>query len=365
MEKSLEKDVERDEYCSANVRRTISLCKSNAATTPVNPPPGTCTTGSNSERQPSSLPPSFLTIDRHSLTAMPHMLDVVPAELVARIFSFLESDRRDVSRCRLVCKTFHELSSPFLITKVVFALRLDTITRMREVVEHAYFSKYVHTLVYDASKYRSLDWGSYARRCIDAPRELIDQTWIKRKQDDHELLTALSRLGLDDSGPSESALVDLANGHFHDLEELYRMGLPKTFPEHQLRFETQTSMILNKIPRKVLRDAFKRLPKLSNIVFTDYRSLARPGESYDALCKRLFGLVLEPVTLSDSMGSTSDIMALHGALTDNEGSVAGPVRLTSSKPPFIRSSPPKLFAVPTPAYINCQATMESMISIGS
>lgn len=44
----------------------------------------------------------------------------------------------------------------------------------------------------------------------------------------------------------------------------------------------------------ILAAAFSQFPRLRSIAFTDYRGLAREGESYDTYCRRLFSRSLEP-----------------------------------------------------------------------
>lgn len=79
-------------------------------------------------------------------------ISALPAELLDRIFSSL-SDRKDVSSTRLVCQWFKELSSPYSITRVVFAHRVDTLLRLYDVLEHEYFRKHISELVYDVAQY--------------------------------------------------------------------------------------------------------------------------------------------------------------------------------------------------------------------
>ena len=76
-------------------------------------------------------------------------MDSLPPELLIRVFDFLSYDRPhvDIANSRLVSKRFHALSSPFLITTAVIANRLDTLQKLRELLEHPYFSKHVTRLV--------------------------------------------------------------------------------------------------------------------------------------------------------------------------------------------------------------------------
>ena len=65
----------------------------------------------------------------------------LPPELLGRIFEYLGEHRPDISACRRVCKVFKELSSPFLITKIVLARRLTEIEHLRVVDRRASFDR--------------------------------------------------------------------------------------------------------------------------------------------------------------------------------------------------------------------------------
>ena len=82
-------------------------------------------------------------------------MDSLPEELLTRVFDFLSCDRPhvDIANSRLVSRRFHALSSPFLVTTVVIAHRYNTLQKLREVLDHPYFSKHVTRLVWDASCY--------------------------------------------------------------------------------------------------------------------------------------------------------------------------------------------------------------------
>jgi hypothetical protein len=82
-------------------------------------------------------------------------MDSLPEELLTRAFDFLFCDRPhlDIASSRLVSKRFQALSSPFLINTAVIANRLDTLAKLRELLDHPYFSKHVTRLVWDAGKY--------------------------------------------------------------------------------------------------------------------------------------------------------------------------------------------------------------------
>ncbi|EME38179.1 hypothetical protein DOTSEDRAFT_75990 [Dothistroma septosporum NZE10] len=230
---------------------------------------------------------------------MTSILQILPSELLARIFAFLPQ-RRDVSQARLVCKPFHELSSPFLITEVIFAPRLDTLKRCREVIDHPYFSRYVTHLIYDSSRYDEdlgTDWNSYVSRCHASPRDMIDEDWRRRQRDDKELLDELSNPSARGHGRAPDADVEGdadAMGIERYYEQVYRMGCQRHFPDYYSRYKNQQALQQRHIPHSMIKRAFTACPKLRNIVYTDHRGLARAGESYDSCCRRLFGLTLEP-----------------------------------------------------------------------
>ena len=92
----------------------------------------------------------------------------LPPELLSRIFSLLARERQDIRACRLVSTAFRDLSSPFLITSVVFATRFATLDRLLEILEHSYFHKYVTDLIYDASVYErdlAVNYQGYRHLC--------------------------------------------------------------------------------------------------------------------------------------------------------------------------------------------------------
>ena len=108
-------------------------------------------------------------------------------EMLDRIFSFLSEDKQ-VGACRMACRLFKELSSPYLITRVVFARRLRTIARLNKIVEHDYFRRHVIELICDVSYYcenRATDWGHISMKQASKQHKL----WALR-------VTACGRLWL-------------------------------------------------------------------------------------------------------------------------------------------------------------------------
>lgn len=143
--------------------------------------------------------PSVSDTDLESLAQDDSAILRLPPELLTRVFAYLGAvERSDVSAARLVCRSFHQLSSPFLITTVTFAKRLDTVKRLREVLEHPYFSKHVTTLIWDASRYEGRvadDWNEYVERCNRAPRPFFEDDWISTRAADDGMLRNLADIG--------------------------------------------------------------------------------------------------------------------------------------------------------------------------
>jgi hypothetical protein len=119
--------------------------------------------------------------------AGPSNIISLPAELLTRIFEYLGEHRPDVSACRLVNQRFKELSSPFLITKVVLAKRLREIAKVHEVACHPYFSRHVTALIYDVSyfdPYSASFYDNYVDDCESIEdsgvRRFLDPDWLRR-----------------------------------------------------------------------------------------------------------------------------------------------------------------------------------------
>ena len=136
-------------------------------------------------------------------------IHILSNEMFDRIFSFLSDDKQAIGACRLACRSFKELSSPYLITRVVFARRLKTIARLNEIVEHDYFHKYVTELICDVSYYcerRATDWDTYCQECLNAPQLLRDAEWTQRKLEEQTIWSEIEQLR-DDRADTTSARV--------------------------------------------------------------------------------------------------------------------------------------------------------------
>jgi hypothetical protein len=144
-------------------------------------------------------------------------------EMLDRIFSFLSEDKQAIGACRIACRLFKELSSPYLIIRVVFARRLKTIARLNEIVEHDYFHRHVTELICDVSYYcenRATDWDTYYRECLNAPQLLRDAEWAQRKLEEQTIWSEIEQLR-DDRADTTSACVRSPNCDL-DGEQLVR-----------------------------------------------------------------------------------------------------------------------------------------------
>jgi hypothetical protein len=130
------------------------------------------------------------------LHAMGSPIFTLPPELLTRVFAELSEDKSAIEACRLTCSTLSELSTPFLTTRVVYANRLKTITRLLDIANHPVFSKYVTELLYDASWYNTdlaFDLNRYVERCFNSRQRLIDSEYIANRRADKLALSHIKK----------------------------------------------------------------------------------------------------------------------------------------------------------------------------
>ena len=232
-----------------------------------------------------------------------------PTELLDCVFSFLASDKSTIGSCRLVCRVFQDVVSPYLITRVVFANRLSAITRLLTIVNHPCFHRYISELVYDASEYddrlisaRRGAFGAYVRECMNAPRTFKDDDWLRRRMAGDTELTRIDQMILEsqdqDAAFEDDGIVQIIEDEEFGREDYYdrpyELGCHKGFVEYRELSRSQMQIKRRNLARRVLTIAFSKLPALRSIVLTDWRGLVRSGESYDACARRLFGDTLAP-----------------------------------------------------------------------
>ena len=272
---------------------------------------------------------------------MADLFSSLPAELLDRIFSSLDHDRRTISHCRLVCSALKESSSPYLITRVVFARRLKALEKIDEVVAHPYFRKYITELFFDASWYDKVlaeNWEKYVNACQTAPRMLDNGESAQLKEEDAKALRALQRNPkasehgseaidnepssdveghdtaheVESKGDHHSHVVlewSLGRDMFHHwaaqsreedvagYDTAFDLGCYQSFHNYRRLYQAQEQIGLGgtgRVPNMVLEHVLTSLPRLRRVVVSDWRGLAQPRENYDACAHRLFGRTLAP-----------------------------------------------------------------------
>lgn len=293
-----------------------------------------------------------------NLPKMADILSMLPNENFDRIFSFLSRKKEDVSACRLICRSFKELSSPYLLTEVVFARRLDTIAKLKQIVEHEYFHKYVTELILDASCYEerlAIDWAAYSDEYHVSLHRFTDPEWDQRIQRDDDVWREVENISkpepacgrftgteqltsigaacsrdvakvttgsefdpvfeanddcsethdeqlsvLDDASSMDSLEYAYSGAEDEKTSHLCHRSFPNycNFYKNQKRLDRKLNRILDW--------ALGRLTGLKSIVLTDWRTLARDHESYYDLSRRFFGYTLPPTDLPFS--SNPEIM---------------------------------------------------------
>ena len=271
---------------------------------------------------------------------MVSLVEVLPAELLDRIFSFLADTPAAIAASRLTCRDVHSLSSPYLITSVVFAKRLPVFSRLIAVLRHPYFRCYVTELIYDASAYSDEiadDWNRYVGACTWAPREFHDgenlaaqhaekQTWCTfREYSDVPLLegtsspsTTLDSSHADGGGSEPDSTSNFENfGNFDENDRAYAQGHDKGFPQYRSACRVQSVMETRRLVHNVLFEVLNKFPKLQCVVYTDYRGLIKPHESFDEGCRRMFGNTLQPMHNS---ARSNDLAYILDGLSTNASS---------------------------------------------
>ena len=198
----------------------------------------------------------------------------LPPELLQRIFGFLSGRKSDIRACRRVCTSFRDHSSEFLVTRVAFARRRDTVESLRELLDHPYFHRHVTELVYDASRYQ------------------------EDIAEDFEQYVAACEGHFESFGDKEATPHCVRPYRFTDTD--HDTAKKEGFHDYCRRLQYQMQMIKDRSDIAIVQEVLKKLPKLHRIVFADFRELAREREHYSTTCERMFGNTLEPVLGEDT-----------------------------------------------------------------
>lgn len=137
-----------------------------------------------------------------------------------------------------------------------------------------------------------------------------------------------------DAEGTQTAVEHFRMGQYYEI--VYQMGCQRTFPDYYRRYKTQATLIRKGAHATILAEVFKAFPKLRHIHFTDYRGLAKPGETFSDCCKRLFGLTLEPQHLGVSEAAWKDIATISRVAAASKARIEaftiGPHRYASVSP---------------------------------
>ncbi|KAM0706120.1 hypothetical protein Q7P35_006669 [Cladosporium inversicolor] len=243
-------------------------------------------------------------------------IETLPPELLTRVFDSLSCDRPhvDTANSRLVSKLFHALSSPFLINTAVIANRLDTLAKLRELLDHPYFSKHVTRLVWDASRYVDGPADCLLAYQIHCERNPWRSGTIKayctlHGKDTTELALLQDAVAMVIPGrrrqyqAAEEALAQFVDDIERTGDSGDRLAAKELFDiafhDYRSRYHAQCATRMQRLTADYLHAAFAQLPKLHHVFYTDFRALARSGESLRELCNRLFGQTLSPELLPD------------------------------------------------------------------
>ena len=193
-------------------------------------------------------------LQAHPAMATSNILKVFPVEIFEHVFSLLSKSRSDIGACRLTCRDFHLISSPYLLPSVVLADNLDAIHKTQQIIEHPYFSRHVTELIYVPDHYDH--------------------------EDDHRYETALKKM---DCQQDEDKLLWQDLTRYSDYRgkgwkgpERCRCFDESAFDRHSLRTPDFQDYI-RAIRMNMLEKLLKTLPKLRNVTLTDFSSVCREG----------------------------------------------------------------------------------------
>lgn len=82
-------------------------------------------------------------------------MEKLPLELKQRICSFFHASPKSLKPIRLVSKQFANAAAPYLLPRIFLVKHKDSCAEVREIANHAVFSKHVTTLVVDPSNLKN------------------------------------------------------------------------------------------------------------------------------------------------------------------------------------------------------------------
>lgn len=239
-------------------------------------------------------------------------IESLPPELLSQVFPLLSEEcHTETANCRLVCRKWRELSSPFLATTVVIADRMSALQKLRETLDCPYWSRHVTTLIWDASAYKpslAKRYNTYRLRAT-IPRPVPNDLQHRLEQQSRSENIKSLLAGIPDprvlaaQPESSSKFVDDASSDPPSVAVQGDMdpstdAIHRGFTDYRSRYRDQCELHRRRLSLRYLHLAFQRFPKLRHFQFGDFRSLARRGETFPELCTRLFGSTMPPSLLT-------------------------------------------------------------------
>ena len=224
----------------------------------------------------------------------------LPTELLDTIFAQLS--RAQVAACRLVCREFKNVSSPYLIPAVTFSRRMDTLAKLFDVLEHKYFSQHVTELVWDASWWDeslTTDFEAYHYKATAAVRNYRYSALGEEAMTWNALWSRLSPYSSIEK-PNEDMpdFGELENGD--EWEVAFRDAYHLGFHQYTRFWLAQKAMDDRQVPQDVMLACLDGFPKLRSLVYTDFRCLSKPQDrDFDRFCERILDNAATPHNLTE------------------------------------------------------------------
>jgi hypothetical protein len=251
-------------------------------------------------------------------------IELLPPELLAHVFDNLAKYCRAIQNVRLVCKVFRDLCSHHLITRVVVAERQGSLDRTRWIMDHKFIRKHVTHAVWDVSQFQeslAYDPRLYKKAWAHSPGSWSTPELLRSWREDRVSLAEMLRYEpREEPGPLPGDdCLEWADdvSEFADEVDYEHARNVVGFSDYHHRCNIQRCIHDRKLTWRSLLFATNRLPNLRHIEYTYLRALSLQGESYQALCQRLFPQTLHPKhmchnSLGTEMEEKDHVAEQHG-----------------------------------------------------
>ncbi|KAG9526140.1 hypothetical protein KCV07_g893, partial [Aureobasidium melanogenum] len=112
-------------------------------------------------------------------------MEKLPFELKQRVCSFLQADPKLLKPIRLVSKQFADAAAPYLLPRIFLVKHRDSCAEVREIADHAIFSKHITTLIVDPSNlknHKSFQKWVAVKKVTKALRKSQEHYWKAQRQ---------------------------------------------------------------------------------------------------------------------------------------------------------------------------------------